>query len=87
MPSACVRSRRTPYKADLLPRSHGRIRAAISETDVYNITLECTQALERIILAYPDQWPWQHNRWRTRKPAGPLDIGLICSILSVRNYV
>lgn len=29
-----------------------------------------TQAVERIIRKYPDQWYWLHRRWKTRPPEG-----------------
>ena len=37
-----------------------------TDMDVFNVTLACTRELEKIILEYPDQWAWHHNRWRTR---------------------
>jgi KDO2-lipid IV(A) lauroyltransferase len=70
VPMACVRTDDNRYKVIICPEviadSNGD-----PEADVYNITLKCTQALERIIRDYPDQWPWQHNRWRTRMTEKP----------------
>lgn len=31
---------------------------------LYKNTLAYNQALERIILAHPEQWNWMHNRWK-----------------------
>lgn len=31
---------------------------------LYQNTLEYNQALERIILAHPEQWNWMHRRWK-----------------------
>ena len=33
---------------------------------VYQLTLAWTQALEKHITQYPDQWCWNHRRWKTR---------------------
>jgi KDO2-lipid IV(A) lauroyltransferase len=70
VPAVCVRTGDNRYKVIVCPEvtvdSSGD-----PETDVYNVTLRCTQALEQIIREYPDQWPWQHNRWRTRKAPEP----------------
>ena len=66
VPIACLRTPGDRYRVVVKPE----IQVAASgdfDTDVYNITLGCTQALEEIIREYPDQWPWQHNRWRTRR--------------------
>ncbi|MEW5924431.1 MAG: hypothetical protein AB1746_10620 [Candidatus Zixiibacteriota bacterium] len=64
IPMACVREGRR-YKVIIKPE----IRIKPSEDfdkDVYNITAECTRALEDIIDKYRDQWIWIHNRWLTR---------------------
>jgi KDO2-lipid IV(A) lauroyltransferase len=66
VPMACLRTAEDRYR--LVIRPEIRIEPSGDfDTDVYNVTLKCTQALEEIIRAYPDQWPWQHNRWRTRR--------------------
>ena len=44
-------------------------RSEDAEADAVENTARCTAALERIVLAYPDQWLWLHRRWKTR-PAG-----------------
>ena len=67
MPIACVRTPDDKYRIISRPRVEIEPSGDF-DTDVYNATLKCTQALEEIIRQYPDQWPWQHNRWRTRKP-------------------
>jgi len=70
VPVVCVRTEDDRYKVIACPEvtvdSSGD-----PEADVYNVTLKCTQALERIVRVYPDQWPWQHNRWRTRRTKEP----------------
>lgn len=67
MPIACLRTPDDRYR--IISRPPVEIEPSGDfDTDVYNVTLKCTQALEEIIRQYPDQWPWQHNRWRTRRP-------------------
>ncbi len=67
VPMACVRTADDHYKIIVCPEVKSD-PGADPDAEIYNITLKCTQALEGIIRNYPDQWPWQHNRWRTRKP-------------------
>lgn len=38
---------------------------SVSESLYYN-TLAYNQALERIILAHPEQWNWMHKRWKLK---------------------
>lgn len=40
------------------------------EEDVRRITQALNHALEEGIRAYPEQYFWQHRRWKTRPPAG-----------------
>jgi len=66
VPAACLRTPDDRYRVVV----HPAIQVEPSgdfDTDVYNVTLECTQALEKIIREHLDQWPWQRNRWRTRR--------------------
>ena len=35
-----------------------------TQESLYQNTLAYNQALERIILAHPEQWNWIHNRWK-----------------------
>lgn len=37
----------------------------VSDSLYYN-TLAYNQALERIILAHPEQWNWMHKRWKLK---------------------
>jgi KDO2-lipid IV(A) lauroyltransferase len=39
------------------------------EADALENTALCTEAIERVVRAYPEQWLWVHRRWKTR-PAG-----------------
>jgi KDO2-lipid IV(A) lauroyltransferase len=67
VPMACLRTPEDRYR--LVIRPEIRIEPSGNfDADVYNVTLKCTRALEEIIREHPDQWPWQHNRWRTRRP-------------------
>lgn len=35
-----------------------------NQESIYRNTLSYNQALERIILAHPEQWMWMHQRWK-----------------------
>ena len=37
-----------------------------TQESIYRNTLRYNQALERIILAHPEQWMWMHKRWKLR---------------------
>jgi KDO2-lipid IV(A) lauroyltransferase len=66
VPMACLRMPENRYKVVVRPE----IKIEPSgdfDADVYRATLKCTQALEEIVRDHLDQWPWQHNRWRTRR--------------------
>ncbi|MFP4522310.1 MAG: lysophospholipid acyltransferase family protein [Fibrobacterota bacterium] len=41
-----------------------------SEENVKLVTQKHTEALEKYIRKYPDQWSWMHKRWKTRPPKG-----------------
>jgi len=36
--------------------------------DIAAITQACTKEIQDIITAYPEQWMWQHKRWKTDPP-------------------
>lgn len=36
--------------------------------DIASITQECTRVIEDMIVAHPEQWMWQHKRWKTDPP-------------------
>jgi len=44
-------------------------RSGDDEADTIANTARFTQAIERYVRRYPDQWLWVHRRWKTR-PAG-----------------
>ena len=68
LPMACLRRPNGTYHIVIKPALDIALTGH-SKTDVYNVTLMCTRELESIIRAYPDQWIWQHNKWRTRRTA------------------
>lgn len=37
-----------------------------SQESIYHNTLRYNQALEKMILAYPEQWMWLHRRWKLK---------------------
>jgi KDO2-lipid IV(A) lauroyltransferase len=45
------------------------IRTGDKDKDVIENTRRYNQAIESIILRYPDQWFWVHRRWKTRPKA------------------
>jgi KDO2-lipid IV(A) lauroyltransferase len=63
VPMACIRDG-TKYKVIVRPEIVVK-RTGDLDKDVYNITRKCTEALEKIIDEYKDQWIWIHNRWLT----------------------
>lgn len=38
-----------------------------TQESIYRNTLAYNQALERIILAHPEQWSWLHKRWKLKE--------------------
>lgn len=38
------------------------------EKDVLEATRRITEVIEKYVRAYPDQWVWMHQRWKTRPP-------------------
>lgn len=38
-----------------------------TQESIYQNTLRYNQALEKIILAHPEQWLWLHKRWKLKK--------------------
>ena len=40
---------------------------ASTQESIYRNTLAYNQALERIILAHPEQWMWLHKRWKLKE--------------------
>lgn len=65
LPMACLRAEDNRYKIIIKPEISFDKDLPEQEC-IYQATLKCTKALEGIIRAYPDQWAWNHNRWRTR---------------------
>ena len=41
------------------------------EADALENTARCTEAIERVVRAYPEQWLWVHRRWKTRPVGEP----------------
>ncbi|MFH2037492.1 MAG: hypothetical protein ABIJ45_13905 [Candidatus Zixiibacteriota bacterium] len=63
IPMACVRDGngyKIIIRPEIIPETSGNF-----DKDVYNITQRCTEALDKIITEYKDQWIWIHNRWRS----------------------
>ena len=61
---SCVRDARGAFDV----RSHGHVWPEASgdrDADVLRLATAVNAHLERIIRAYPEQWLWMHNRWRS----------------------
>ncbi len=43
-------------------------RSGDKEKDVVESICRITQVIEQYVRAYPDQWVWMHQRWKTRPP-------------------
>jgi KDO2-lipid IV(A) lauroyltransferase len=43
------------------------IRSGDRERDIYENTRRITSIVEDMVRAYPDQWFWLHQRWKTKK--------------------
>ena len=71
LPIACLRTENNRYRVIIRPPVEVE-RSGDFEADVYNVTLKCTRALEKIIGDHRDQWIWLHNRWRTQRQHPPL---------------
>jgi len=64
VPAACVRLPQNRYR--MIFRPEVRIETSGDlERDARELTARCTAELEKLILAYPDQWIWLKNRWLT----------------------
>lgn len=50
-------------------------RRADLDTDVDRIVTEYTRVLERWVRAYPEQYFWQHRRWKHQRPGTPPELG------------
>ena len=47
------------------------VRSGNDDADAVANTARFTQAIERYVRRYPDQWLWVHRRWKTRPPGQP----------------
>ena len=66
VPAACLRTEDNRYKVIVCPEVQIEPSGDVY-ADARNATAACTLALEEIIREHLDQWPWQHNRWRTKR--------------------
>jgi KDO2-lipid IV(A) lauroyltransferase len=65
VPMVCVRQPRNRYLILIKPAI--QYNTDLSGDDlIREVTRKCANALEELVLAYPDQWIWLHNRWHTR---------------------
>jgi KDO2-lipid IV(A) lauroyltransferase len=64
IPIYCVQLPDGSYRVVCLPPLAVR-RTEDHDTDVARITAAINEALEAAVRAYPDQWLWLHNRWKS----------------------
>ncbi len=77
LPAFCLREPSDRYRMLFLPPVPPE-KTRDRDADVERVTLAINAALEGVVRAYPDQWLWLHNRWksafeqanRDRWPAG-----------------
>lgn len=56
----------TRYRTDLVPVDFAA--SGDMEADVLRVTETYTRYLEQVVLEVPEQYFWQHRRWKTRPP-------------------
>jgi KDO2-lipid IV(A) lauroyltransferase len=71
IPIAAVWRREQQRFLIYLDREVEVVRTGISERDVEINTARFTEAIERMVREYPDQYLWIHRRWKTRPPGEP----------------
>jgi KDO2-lipid IV(A) lauroyltransferase len=54
-----------------LDRQVELVRTGDNERDIEVNTARFTEAIERMVRQYPDQYLWIHRRWKTRPPGEP----------------
>jgi len=71
IPIAAVWRREQKRFLIYLDREVELVRTGVSERDVELNTARFTEAIERMVRQYPDQYLWIHRRWKTRPPGEP----------------
>lgn len=64
IPMACIRNEQNAYRVIIRPEIPIN-RTGDHQRDIYNITLNCSREIDKIINEFPEQWIWMHNRWRS----------------------
>ncbi|MEW6411370.1 MAG: hypothetical protein AB1483_02725 [Candidatus Zixiibacteriota bacterium] len=70
LPMACLRTNDDRYKIVIKPEVFAD-PTLTGDQAIYDVTAKCTKELEEIIRTFPDQWAFNHNRWRTRPKNTP----------------
>ncbi|MCG8530811.1 MAG: lysophospholipid acyltransferase family protein [Desulfovibrionales bacterium] len=74
MPVFLVRNKQGGYTYIIEPLLQTDTLTGTREEKIQQITAFYTEAVERIIQKYPDQWFWMHNRWKTKPDASDVVI-------------
>lgn len=72
--AAAIRKPNGKYHLGFEPIDTERTSAGL-EADVDRIVAEYTRVLERWVRAYPEQYFWQHRRWKHQRPGTPPELG------------
>lgn len=57
------------HRVTILPELEMPPEDMPEEQRTYELTARCSEAVEKLIRIYPQQWVWLHDRWR-KKPGG-----------------
>lgn len=69
LPTFLVRDEKGGYKFIIEPPLDTTTLKGTREENIQQITRFYTDAVERVVKQYPDQWFWMHNRWKTQPRA------------------
>ena len=67
IPTYCIRT--GPHKFRLVFESSLEPDGG-AENPVENLTLKVNQSIEAMVLKYPEQWLWFHDRWKNARRKG-----------------
>jgi Kdo2-lipid IVA lauroyltransferase/acyltransferase len=71
IPIAAVWQKQQKRYLIYLDRQVELVRTGDNERDIELNTARFTEAIERMVRRYPDQYLWIHRRWKTRPPGEP----------------
>lgn len=69
-PGFLLREGQGGYALHTAPGLDTRTLGGSREARIHQVALFYTQAVERMVRQYPNQWYWLHKRWKTQPPEG-----------------